>query len=75
MAGPSPAETVVGTLGAADPAHVTLGRGVIPGLGGLVGLLSAYTTPRIAALGAVEFALYFALLVASDREGAARHAH
>ena len=33
MAGPSPAETVVGTLGAADPAHVTLGRGVIPGLG------------------------------------------
>ncbi|PZQ64154.1 MAG: hybrid sensor histidine kinase/response regulator [Phenylobacterium zucineum] len=35
-------------------------------VGGLVGLLSAYTTPRIAALGAVEFALYFGLLVASE---------
>lgn len=38
-------------------------------VGGLVGLLSAYTTPRIAALGAVEFALYFALLVASELAG------
>ena len=45
-------------------------------VGGLVGLLAAYTTLRIAALGAVEFALYFGLLVASelarrDADGAA----
>lgn len=35
-------------------------------VGGLVALLAAYTTPRIAALGAVEFTLYFGLLVASE---------
>lgn len=35
-------------------------------VGGLMGLLAAYTTPRIAALGAVEFALYLALLAASE---------
>ncbi|RAK64738.1 response regulator [Phenylobacterium kunshanense] len=35
-------------------------------VGGLVGLLAFYTTPRIAALGLVEFVLYLALLAASE---------
>lgn len=36
-------------------------------VGALVGLLAVYTTPRIAALGALEFVLYLALLIASER--------